>query len=157
MYATDARTDRQSQSSPDLNNLWSGVFIFTPCSELHDEHHLVKLAEKKTPQARGWATGKLRTVELILMEKELGKSITSGEVADFLGVNVKTVRQHYKKLGGIRLGRRYIFFEKGVVNALSKEWEMESPSEKEWQEEREDVQHKERGSEIGRASCRERV
>lgn len=93
------------------------------------------------------------------MEKELGKSITSGEVADFLGVNVKTVRQHYKKLGGIRLGRRYIFFEKGIVNALSKEWEMESPSEKEWQEEREDVQHEERSTGMGKqnASVRRRM
>jgi len=87
------------------------------------------------------------------MEKELGKSITSGEVADFLGVNVKTVRQHYKKLGGIRLGRRYVFFEKGVVYAVSKEWEMESPSEEGRKEEREDVQHEERSAIVGKQNA----
>ena len=65
------------------------------------------------------------------MEKELGKRLTSDELVIFLGVNVKTVRQYYRELGGIRLGSRYIFFEKGVVNAISKKREMESPSENE--------------------------
>ena len=84
------------------------------------------------------------------MEEKLGKRITPEELATFLGVNVKTIRQYYKELGGIRLGSRYIFFEKGVVYAVSKKWEMESPSEEGWKEEREDVQIKERGIRMGK-------
>ena len=88
------------------------------------------------------------------MEKELGKRLTSDELAIFLGVNVKTVRQYYRELGGIRLGSRYIFFEKGVVNAISKKREMESPSENEWKEEREDVQDKERSHSLGKQDAK---
>ena len=87
------------------------------------------------------------------MEKELGKKMTSKELADYLGVNVKTVRQYYKALGGIRLGSRYVFFEKGVVYAVSKEWKMESPSEEGRKEEREDVQHEERSSGLGKQNA----
>jgi len=64
------------------------------------------------------------------MEKILGKKITPEELAEYLGVNVKTVRQHYQKFGGLRLGKRYIFFERSILNAIStEEWKMESPGE----------------------------
>ncbi len=85
------------------------------------------------------------------MEKELGNRMTSEELAEFLGVNVKTVRQYYKKFGGIRLGSRYIFFERRIINAISnEEWELESPSEKEWKEKRTNVRDEERGNSLGK-------
>jgi DNA-binding transcriptional regulator YhcF (GntR family) len=94
------------------------------------------------------------------MEEELGKKLTVQELATFLGVNEKTVRKHSQELGGIRLGRKFIFFERKVIDALSNEkWEMESPSEKEWKTEREDIQNKERGTGMGKqnADIRRRV
>lgn len=87
------------------------------------------------------------------MKKELGKRIASEDLAIFLDVNVKTVRQYYKELGGIRLGSRYIFFEKGVVNAISKKWKMESPSEEGRQEERKDIQHEEGSTGVGKPNA----
>ena len=87
------------------------------------------------------------------MLEDLGKKISPEALADYLGVNVKTVRQYYKELGGIRLGSRYVFFEKGVVYAVSKEWEMESPSEEGRKEERKDVQHEERSTGMGKQNA----
>lgn len=84
------------------------------------------------------------------MEEELGKRLKTKELADFLEVNEKTVRQHYKKLGGIRLGSRYIFFERKVIDAISEKWEMESPSKNEWKEEGTDIQVKKRSNSMGK-------
>ncbi|MCM2285782.1 MAG: hypothetical protein NDI81_13430 [Desulfobacula sp.] len=94
------------------------------------------------------------------MEKELGKSLKVKEVAEFLGVNEKTVRQYYKKLGGMRLGSRYIFFEGRVLNAISnEEWELEGPGEKEWEEKGTNVQDEKRGNSMGKqpSAVRRRV
>lgn len=88
------------------------------------------------------------------MEEELGKKLTVQELAEFLGVNEKTVRKHSQELGGIRLGRKFIFFERKVIDALSNEkWEMESPSEKEWKTQREDIQDKERSTGMGKQTA----
>lgn len=86
-----------------------------------------------------------------ILKQELGKPLTTKEVAEFFGVDVKTIRKNRKKLNGIRLGRNYVFFERGVINAVStEEWEMESPSEKRKKEEGENVQNKEGGSGMGK-------
>jgi len=84
-----------------------------------------------------------------MFEKGLGKSVTPKELSEYLGVNVKLVRQNYKQLGGMRLGYRFIFFEKGVENAIRKEWEMESPSEEERKEKGKDLQDKEGSTGMG--------
>ena len=105
-----------------------------------------------SPKAGHGVPGNAR-LEIEQMLEDLGKKISPEALADYLGVNVKTVRQYYKELGGIRLGSRYVFFEKGIVYAVSKEWKMESPSEKEWQEERKDVQHEERSSGVGKQNA----
>ena len=83
------------------------------------------------------------------MEEELGKRLKTKELAEFLGVNEKTIRQYYKKLGGIRLGSRYIFFERSVIDAVQKRAEMESPSEEIWDEERENLHNQERSLGMG--------
>ena len=49
---------------------------------------------------------------------DLGKSLTTAEVAKYLDLDTKTVRKYYRQLGGIRIGRRYRFFEKEVCNAI---------------------------------------
>ena len=63
------------------------------------------------------------------LEKQLGKVLNAGEVAQYLDLDVKTVRKYYQRLGGIRLGRQYRFFEKEVCNAVQKRPEMDCPSE----------------------------
>jgi DNA-binding transcriptional regulator YhcF (GntR family) len=88
------------------------------------------------------------------MEEELGKRLMPDELAEFLGVNVKTVREHFRELGGIRLGSRYIFFERRLIDAVSTgKWEMESPSEKEWKEEGKHIQVKEGCHSMGKQTA----
>lgn len=64
-----------------------------------------------------------------MLENNLGKALRAEEVAKYLGVNVKTVRDNYRELGGIRFGRQYRFFEKEICDAVSKRQEMDSTSE----------------------------
>lgn len=64
-----------------------------------------------------------------ILKNNLGKSLCSQEVADYLGLDVKTVRKYYRDLGGIRLGRQYRFFEKEVFYAVQKRTTMDCPSE----------------------------
>ena len=95
------------------------------------------------------------------MEKILGKKVAPEELAEYLGVNVKTVRQHYQKLGGLRLGKRYIFFERRILDAISnEEWKMESPGEKDlWEsttEEGQNLEDQERGNRMGGRNERRR-
>ena len=89
-----------------------------------------------------------------MIEQELGKKMMPEELAVILGINVKTVRQYYQKLGGIRLGSRYIFFERRVIDAISKEWDMESPSEDEWKEEGEVIQDEEGCHRLGKQNAK---
>ena len=95
-----------------------------------------------------------------LLKQELGKKLSTDDVAEFLGVDKKTVRENYKKLGGMRLGRLYLFFERSVINAIQKETEMDSPSAEEWEEEGESISDEETGIDVGsqnEAKTRQRV
>lgn len=67
--------------------------------------------------------------ELDKLERNLGKPLRTREVAEYLGLDVKTVRKYYRELGGIRLGRHYVFFEKEICNAVQKRTEVDCPSE----------------------------
>jgi hypothetical protein len=63
------------------------------------------------------------------LERSLGKALRAQEIAQYLDVDVKTVRKYYRELGGIRLGRHYRFFEKEIYYAIQKRTEVDSPSE----------------------------
>lgn len=94
------------------------------------------------------------------IEQELGKRLTTNEVAEFLGIDKKTVRANYDKLGGMRLGRLYLFFERSIINAIQKETQMDSPSAEGWEEEGESVSDEETGFDVGsqnEAKTRQRV
>jgi hypothetical protein len=54
------------------------------------------------------------------LENSLGKHLTAKEVAVYLGLDVTVVRKHYVELGGVRIGRRYLFFENLIVKAIER-------------------------------------
>ncbi|CCH49468.1 protein of unknown function [Pseudodesulfovibrio piezophilus C1TLV30] len=56
-----------------------------------------------------------------ILSQELGKRLSTKEVASFLGLDKETVRKHFEKLGGIQPTGpkgRILFFERNVVDAL---------------------------------------
>ncbi len=53
-----------------------------------------------------------------MIDNSLGKTLTVNEVASYLRVSPVTVRSNYLSLGGFRLGSRYLFFEKSLINAI---------------------------------------
>ena len=83
------------------------------------------------------------------LEKLLGESITVKELAEYLGVNEKTIRENYRQFGGIKIGRHYRFFTKEVANALEKREKIYSTSQAERTEEREGLPDAERGKKVG--------
>jgi len=52
------------------------------------------------------------------LEQNLGKRLSTKEVAEFLKLDTETVRRHYEDLGGIRLGSRILFFENLIVEEI---------------------------------------
>ena len=83
------------------------------------------------------------------LEKQLGKALNAKKVAQYLSLDVKTVRKYHQQLGGIRLGRHYVFFEKEIVNAISKREEMDSPSEEGREETEQSVSNQEGSHSVG--------
>jgi len=53
-----------------------------------------------------------------LIEKQLGRVLSAKDLSEILGADEKTIRKYYQRLGGIRIGRHYKFFEKEVINAV---------------------------------------
>ena len=83
------------------------------------------------------------------LEKILGEAITVKELAEYLGINQKTLRENYRQFGGIRIGRHYRFFTKGVAHAMEERKENNWPIQKRQIEEREGLQNNERSKELG--------
>jgi hypothetical protein len=54
------------------------------------------------------------------LENSLGKRLTAKEVALYLGLDVSVVRKHYAELGGLRIGRQYLFFENLIVESIKR-------------------------------------
>jgi len=86
---------------------------------------------------------------IIMLKQELGKRLRTKEVAQYLGLNEKTVRLYYQKLGGMRVGRRYMFFERRLIDAISERTKMGGPSAKKRKKEREAVQYKKESFSVG--------
>jgi hypothetical protein len=85
-----------------------------------------------------------------MIEDQLGQVLRPGDMARYLGLDEKTIRQYYQVLGGIRLGRRILFFEKEVINAVQKRSKMGSPSENQQEEKGKDLPEQERGNSMGK-------
>ena len=84
-----------------------------------------------------------------MLEKKLGNKMQAKDVAEYTGLDVKTVRKYYKELGGMRLGRLYVFFERRLIDAISKRTEVESPSAEKWETDRKNIQHEEGSQGVG--------
>ena len=95
-----------------------------------------------------------------MLDIELGKRLTSDELANYLGISVSTLREHYSEFGGMRLGRKYYFFERSVINAIQKRTEVDSPGAQRWDETGESVSDEEGSVDVGsqnEAKTRQRV
>lgn len=53
-----------------------------------------------------------------LLEQHLGRVLTASEVSEYLRCDISSVYRHYQKLGGIRIGASYKFFERNLVDYL---------------------------------------
>ena len=83
------------------------------------------------------------------LEKSLGKALTAKQLAEFLGVNEKTIRENYRQFGGIKIGRHYRFFTKEVANALEKRQEICGADQEERSAEREGLSDAEGCESVG--------
>ena len=86
--------------------------------------------------------------------------MSAKELANHLRLDVKTVRKHYSKLGGMRLGRQYLFFERSVVNAIQERTEMDCPSAEGGAETGEGISNEEGSVDVGsqnEAKARQRM
>src|SRR4029453_8849296 len=53
---------------------------------------------------------------------DLGRKLTIAEVATLFEVEVTTVKRHYTRYGGVMLGRKPLFFEKLVSEAVERHY-----------------------------------
>lgn len=61
---------------------------------------------------------------MALFETEFGRPLKTKEVAALTSLDTRLVRKYYLELGGVRVGSRILFFEKRLINALSKQHEI---------------------------------
>jgi len=95
-----------------------------------------------------------------LIKSDLGRTLTTKELSEILGADEKTIRKYYQRLGGIRIGRHYKFFEKEVINAIQTRTEIYRTNKEEQTEKRKGVSDEERSSRLGsqnEAKARKRV
>jgi excisionase family DNA binding protein len=83
------------------------------------------------------------------LEKILGEAITVKELAEYLDINEKTLRENYRQFGGIKIGRHYRFFTKEVANAMEKRQEIYSADQEERSAEREGLSDAEGSKSVG--------
>ena len=84
-----------------------------------------------------------------IIQENLGQSLSAKVVANYLALDVKTVRKYYRELGGIRVGSRIVFFEKEFINAIQTRIKLDRPGTEEWAETGESVPDEERGNGVG--------
>jgi hypothetical protein len=83
------------------------------------------------------------------INNQLGQVLTAKQIADYTGLDVKTIRKYYRELGGVRLGSRIVFFEKEFINAIQTRIKLDRPGAEEWAETGESVPDEERGNGVG--------
>jgi hypothetical protein len=84
-----------------------------------------------------------------LIEKELGRVLSAKELSEFLEADEKTIRKYYQRLGGIRIGSHYKFFEKEVINAIQTRNKLYWTTKEEQKKDRESIQEERGCEELG--------
>lgn len=64
------------------------------------------------------------------MLKDLGRKVEPHEVADFFGLKESTIQNNWKDYGGVKIGRRVLFFENLIVNKVREEHALQSERQK---------------------------
>jgi hypothetical protein len=85
----------------------------------------------------------------LMLQEGLGQALSSKAIAEYIGLDEATVRKYYQSLGGIRIGTKYLFFEKEVLNAIQKRTHMDWSDTEGWPEDREAVRDEEGGPALG--------
>jgi hypothetical protein len=96
---------------------------------------------------------KMRRGEGIILkslELTLGKALNAQQVAEYLGFDVKTIRKFHRKFGGIRVGSRYLFFEKEIFNAVQERKDLDRSNKEVWEETEQGVSNEEESPCVGR-------
>jgi hypothetical protein len=75
--------------------------------------------------------------------------MTAKQVAAYLKIDVKTARKYYRELGGIRIGRRYLFFEEEVYNAIQTRKEVYRTDQERREEKGEELQNQKSRTSMG--------
>ena len=83
------------------------------------------------------------------IEEELGKVLSTKELSEILGADEKTIRKYYQRLGGIRIGSHYKFFEKEVINAIQTRNKLYWTTKEEQKKDRESIQEERGCEELG--------
>ena len=95
------------------------------------------------------------------LEQKLGRVYTAKDLSAYLGVAEGTVKQYYRELGGMRLGRRVLFFEKRIERMVlyadlpQEEKSLAGQREEGRDEKTEDLPDQERSSGMG--SCAKKI
>ncbi|WP_415518821.1 MAG: hypothetical protein ACEB74_13865 [Desulfovibrio aminophilus] len=63
--------------------------------------------------------------------KELGRRLTTGEVAAIFGVSEGMVLKYFARYGGVKLGRRPVFFESLIGESIRKTHAAQAQEERE--------------------------
>ena len=79
----------------------------------------------------------------------LGRSLTDHEVARYLGVDVRLVRKYFARLGGMRLGRKFVFFERSFSDAVQRQVRLGGSGEGHGPEAQTPLQDQKRGFAVG--------
>ena len=84
-----------------------------------------------------------------LIKSELGRALTTKDLSEILEADEKTIRKYYQRLGGIRIGRHYKFFEKEVINAIQTRNKLYWTAKEEQKKDRESIQEERGCEELG--------
>ena len=90
------------------------------------------------------------------LETHLGRVMTAKEVAEYLQIDMRTVRKYYLQLGGVRLGKAYRFFERRINDAIQTQWKMVRPGQDERQNQKEDISDQKTSHRMGGRTVKER-
>lgn len=61
--------------------------------------------------------------------RSFGQEVQSSDVADFFQVAESTVLRHYARYGGVKIGRRILFFEKLIDEAIRRTYAIQAGQE----------------------------